>query len=117
MLTLTPYINHTFYRNNFGSNAATIGCAMSHISVWRMIASDPDEVWTQCRVAQLHPGSSTAANLTAASYHHLEAIYSALILEDDVRFSDGWMSEWAKIANELPLEYDSIRVGGRPDGA
>jgi GR25 family glycosyltransferase involved in LPS biosynthesis len=81
-LSLTPELAHLFRRNNYGWKKSVMGCALSHLGLWRRCAAEADE---------------------GARY---------LIMEDDCVLLPGWERAWAQLAPGLPADTDVVYLGG-----
>jgi alpha(1,3/1,4) fucosyltransferase len=81
-LQLTPALARLFKPHDFFWKKAIMGCALSHLSLWWKLVNE-------------HPD-----------------IQSFLIMEDDVKFQDGWEKRWEEAANYLPENYDVVYLGG-----
>lgn len=81
-LTLTPAIARLFRPHDFNWKKPVMGCALSHLSLWWQLANERDE------------------------------INNYLILEDDVKFVQGWEEKWKEAAAHLPEGFDVIYLGG-----
>jgi len=81
-LCLTPALATLFKPNDFFWKKAVMGCALSHLKLWTMLANDSKE------------------------------IQSYLILEDDVRLQAGWKEAWTKVYSKLPVDWECIYLGG-----
>lgn len=81
-LDLSSSMAKLFAPNDFKWKKAIMGCALSHLSLWMDLAQEQP---------------------ICENY---------LILEDDVKFSDGWLSVWKKAAAEIPEDYDVLYLGG-----
>ena len=83
-LRLTREIYGLFKANRFGWKKSVIGCALSHIGVWRKLANDKDS-----------------------------AVDSYLILEDDMIFTDEkWDEKWKSIKQHIPRDAELLYLGG-----
>jgi GR25 family glycosyltransferase involved in LPS biosynthesis len=81
-LTLTPAMKRLFINNDFHWKKPVLGCALSHLKLWKKLAEDEDE------------------------------IDNYLIMEDDVKFQPGWQDIWEKASKEIPDDYDVLYLGG-----
>lgn len=83
-LTLTPAITRLFAPNDFMWKKSILGCALSHLKVWKQLVDES------------------------------ASIESYLILEDDVKFQRGWQERWysAVAAGAIPDDFDVIYLGG-----
>jgi GR25 family glycosyltransferase involved in LPS biosynthesis len=81
-LCLTPELARLFKPNDFFWKKAVMGCALSHLKLWKMLVNDSKE------------------------------IQSYLILEDDVRLQAGWKEAWANVYSKLPVDWECIYLGG-----
>ena len=81
-LELTPALKRLFINNDFHWKKPVLGCAMSHLKLWRQLASDEPN------------------------------IDNYLIMEDDVKFQEGWQKIWEKASKEIPDDYDVLYLGG-----
>jgi GR25 family glycosyltransferase involved in LPS biosynthesis len=81
-LCLTPELATLFKPNDFFWKKAVMGCALSHLKLWKMLVNDSKE------------------------------IQSYLILEDDVRLQPGWKEAWANVYSKLPVDWECIYLGG-----
>ena len=78
-----------FHGNHFGSQRGVIGCALSHLELWRGLAAapEPEATW--------------------------------LVLEDDVTFAADFLAEWSRRhdeAGELEPRWDLLFLGLSVDG-
>jgi GR25 family glycosyltransferase involved in LPS biosynthesis len=71
-----------FLPNDFLWKKAITGCALSHLSLWLELASEQP---------------------ICENY---------LILEDDVKFKDGWLETWKEASKSIPEDYDVLYLGG-----
>jgi GR25 family glycosyltransferase involved in LPS biosynthesis len=85
-LALTPAVAALFKPNDFHWKKAILGCALSHLGVWKGI------------VSRLGPGGSTIGN--------------CLVLEDDVLFNPDFLQRWPAAAAQIPADYDILYLGG-----
>jgi alpha(1,3/1,4) fucosyltransferase len=81
-LHLTPALARLFRPHDFFWKKAIMGCALSHLSLWWKLVNEHRD------------------------------IQSFLILEDDVKFQDGWEKKWEEAGNFLPEDYDVVYLGG-----
>lgn len=81
-LQLTPALAHLFNPNDFLWKKAIMGCALSHLSLWAELAAEQP------------------------------CCENYLILEDDVKFQNGWMDIWAEASKHIPEDYDVLYLGG-----
>ncbi len=83
-LRLTAHIARLFSPNTFGWKKPVVGCALSHLALWKELAEQ---------------GQSTD---------------SWLILEDDARLAPDWKERWenALAAGSVPHDWDVIYLGG-----
>jgi len=81
-LSLTPALAHLFVPNDFMWKKAIMGCALSHLSLWTSLANETD------------------------------ACENYLILEDDVKFQENWLSIWEEASKHIPEDYDVLYLGG-----
>jgi GT2 family glycosyltransferase/GR25 family glycosyltransferase involved in LPS biosynthesis len=83
-LKLTPSLARLFAPNNFDWHKPTMGCALSHLSLWQRLAVEPNP---------------------SASY---------LILEDDARLEPSWVRkvEEAFLSGSVPADYEVLYLGG-----
>jgi GR25 family glycosyltransferase involved in LPS biosynthesis len=81
-LKLTPHIQRLFEGGSFGWKKGVIGCNLSHLSVWYGLA------------------------------HSNQFIENMLVLEDDVKFVDGWERQVEKAMSVVPTDYDVLYLGG-----
>ena len=81
-LKLTPAIARLFKPNDFFWKKAVMGCALSHLGLWWKLA------------------------------HESPGVSNYLILEDDVKFKDGWEKKWLAALEDVPDDYDVIYLGG-----
>ena len=81
-LSLTPALARLFKSNDFLWKKAIMGCALSHLILWKALADDP---------------SSNAAYF---------------ILEDDARLHPGWRDAWTNAQEHLPDNWDCVYLGG-----
>ena len=83
-LKMTPAIAGFLKPNDFMWKKAISGCALSHLGLWWKLATET---------------------------HDIE---SYLILEDDVKFKEGWEKTWrqAVVADAVPEDCDIIYLGG-----
>lgn len=81
---LTPALARLFAPNNFDWHKPTMGCALSHLSLWQRLAVEPNP---------------------AASY---------LILEDDARLEPSWVRkvEEAFLSGSVPADWEVLYLGG-----
>jgi hypothetical protein len=47
-MSLTPEIRHTFRGNDFGYRRSFVGCALSHLALWRELATGPAPAFLIC---------------------------------------------------------------------
>ena len=83
-LQMTPAIAALFKPNDFHWKKAVLGCALSHLGVWRGIASGGV----------------------------LEKDFNCLVLEDDVLFNADFLKRWPAAAAAIPADYDILYLGG-----
>ena len=81
-LTLTPTLASLLKGNDFFWKKAVAGCALSHMSAWSLLISQPIDV------------------------------NAFLIMEDDARLQDGWEDAWRKVYPRLPDGWDCVYLGG-----
>ena len=81
-LRLTPEIARLFKDNTFGWKKGVIGCNLSHLSVWYALA------------------------------HSNQFIENMLILEDDIKFIDGWEEKLVAAMAHAPDDFDVLYLGG-----
>lgn len=81
-ITLTPSLVKLFGPNDFFWKKAVMGCALSHLSLYLELASEP------------------------------ESCENYLILEDDVLLQKNWLEQWKGMAADLPDDYDIVYLGG-----
>lgn len=83
-LKLTPALARLFAPNNFDWHKPTMGCALSHLSLWQRLAVESNP---------------------SASY---------LILEDDARLEAGWVRkvEEAFLSGSVPADWEVLYLGG-----
>ena len=82
-LVLTPSLARLLAPNDFFWKKAIAGCALSHLKLWVELATEQP------------------------------FIENYLILEDDVRFVDGWIPNvWKKASECIPEDYDILYLGG-----
>lgn len=81
-LHLTPALARLFAPNDFYWKKAVTGCALSHLSLWNELASEKP---------------------SCENY---------LILEDDVKFKNGWLNIWNEASKHIPEDYDVLYLGG-----
>jgi GR25 family glycosyltransferase involved in LPS biosynthesis len=83
-LKLTPALARLFAPNNFDWHKPTMGCALSHLSLWQRLAVEPNP---------------------SASY---------LILEDDARLEPSWVRkvEEAFLSGSVPADWEVLYLGG-----
>ena len=83
-LRLTPKIARLFKPHDFNWKKPVMGCALSHLSLWTQLLSEPDDI---------------------SSY---------LIMEDDAKLSPEWRKTWENIQkhNALPADWDVVYLGG-----
>lgn len=81
-LELTPAIRRLLRPNDFFWKKAIAGCALSHLQIWYQLAHESAE---------------------ANAY---------LIMEDDVKMSDGWQRQWRMASQALPEDWDVLYLGG-----
>jgi len=81
-LVLSPALAKVFSPNDFLWKKAIMGCALSHLSLWLELANE----------------QSCCENY--------------LILEDDVKFKEGWLDVWEKASKSIPEDYDVLYLGG-----
>jgi GR25 family glycosyltransferase involved in LPS biosynthesis len=83
-LVLTPAIARLLKPNDFFWKKAIAGCALSHLGLWHKLA------------------------------HETPDINNYLILEDDVKFRQGWEATWKSVvaAGDVPEDYDILYLGG-----
>lgn len=88
-LQLTPDIYQLFQKNTFKWKKSIIGCALSHLSVWKMIAQESE--------------GTHESNKSNAWY---------LVLEDDVRFQPNWQTRLRSAFQHVPADADLLYIGG-----
>jgi GR25 family glycosyltransferase involved in LPS biosynthesis len=81
-LQLTPELVELFKPNDFFWKKAVMGCALSHLGIWRQLAEEPAEE------------------------------ISYLVFEDDARASAGFEGELARALPQVPANYDVLYLGG-----
>lgn len=81
-LQLTQSMARLFRPHDFMWKKAIMGCALSHLELWYKLASEKPE------------------------------INSYLLLEDDVKFVQGWQNIWKEAQPHIPDNYDVIYLGG-----
>jgi GR25 family glycosyltransferase involved in LPS biosynthesis len=81
-ITLTPALARLFRPHDFGWKKAILGCALSHLELWLSLITDTADI---------------------GSY---------LIMEDDVKFKEGWQQRWNEAAAHAPDDWDVIYLGG-----
>jgi GR25 family glycosyltransferase involved in LPS biosynthesis len=81
-IVLTPHLARLFKVNDFFWKKAVMGCALSHLKLWIMLANEPVD------------------------------IKSYFILEDDARLVPGWQMAWQKAYPNVPNDWDVIYLGG-----
>lgn len=83
-ITLTPAISRLLKPNDFFWKKAVSGCALSHLGLWWKLA------------------------------HETPDINNYLILEDDVKFRNGWEAAWKTAVKngDVPDDYDILYLGG-----
>jgi len=81
-LSLTPTLASLLKGNDFFWKKAVAGCALSHMSAWSLLLSQPIDV------------------------------NAFLIMEDDARLQDGWEDAWRKVYPRLPDGWDCVYLGG-----
>jgi alpha(1,3/1,4) fucosyltransferase len=81
-ITLTPALMRLFKPHDFGWKKAIMGCALSHLELWLQLLTDTKD------------------------------INSYLIMEDDVKFVDGWEKKWFEASKYIPSDWDVIYLGG-----
>jgi len=83
-LKLTPALARLFAPNNFDWHKPTMGCALSHLSLWQRLAVEPNPL---------------------ASY---------LILEDDARLEPSWVRkvEETFLSGSVPADWEVLYLGG-----
>jgi GR25 family glycosyltransferase involved in LPS biosynthesis len=84
MLTLSPSLARLFAPNSFQWKKPVIGCALSHLRLWKELSTRPDSEG------------------------------SWLILEDDARLLPDWKGKWEDIAlsGSAPRDWDVLFLGG-----
>lgn len=81
-LALTPAIARLLKPNDFFWKKAIAGCALSHLGLWHKLANETPD------------------------------INNYLILEDDVKFRQGWEAAWVAAQKDIPDDYDILYLGG-----
>lgn len=82
-LNMTTAIARLFAPNDFKWKKAILGCALSHLSLWKSLANETS------------------------------AVENYLILEDDVKFAPGWVQNiWMEASKHIPDDYDVLYLGG-----
>lgn len=81
-LRLGPNLVRLFYGNTFGWKKGVIGCNLSHLAIWNRLA------------------------------HSNQFTNSLLVLEDDVKFSEGWKDMLTSAMKCAPADYDILYLGG-----
>ena len=81
-LKMTSEIARLFAPNDFKWKKPILGCALSHLSLWHTLSKEQN------------------------------VVENYLILEDDVKFTNGWTDEWANAAKHIPDDYDVLYLGG-----
>lgn len=82
-MELTPSLAKLLKPNDFLWKKAIAGCAMSHLKLWNELANEQP------------------------------IIENFLILEDDVLFKEGWISDvWKEACTDIPADYDILYLGG-----
>ena len=81
-LSLTPSLRRLFANNDFKWKKGIVGCAVSHLRLWEALAKEGDD------------------------------IENYLIMEDDVKFVNGWEVAWAQAVSSIPEDYDVLYLGG-----
>jgi GR25 family glycosyltransferase involved in LPS biosynthesis len=83
-LQLTDKIARLFQPHDFNWKKPVMGCALSHLSLWTQLLSEPDDINTY------------------------------LIMEDDAKLSPVWREAWEKIHRHdaLPADWDVVYLGG-----
>ena len=81
-LKLTPAIQRLFEGGNFGWKKGVIGCNLSHLKLWYGLV------------------------------HSNQFCENLLVLEDDVRFEEGWESRLVEAMKVAPADYDLLYLGG-----
>ena len=83
-LQLTPALARLFAPNNFNWHKPTMGCALSHLSLWQRLATEPNDQT------------------------------SFLILEDDARLRSTWVStvEQTFLSGSVPPDWEILFLGG-----
>ena len=81
-LVLSPAMARLFLPNDFLWKKAIAGCALSHLSLWLELANEQP---------------------ICENY---------LILEDDVKFKEGWLETWKEASKSIPEDYDVLYLGG-----
>ena len=81
-IQLTDSIARLFKPHDFMWKKAIMGCALSHLNLWYQLACEKPD------------------------------IQNYLILEDDVKFVNGWKQRWLDALDYLPENYDVIYLGG-----
>ena len=82
MLKLSPSMAKVFSSNDFLWKKSIMGCALSHLSLWLELANEQP------------------------------CCENYLILEDDVKFQNGWLEDWKEAAKNIPEDYDVLYLGG-----
>jgi len=81
-IQMTKALARLFKPHDFMWKKAIMGCALSHLNLWFKLANEKPE------------------------------INSYLILEDDVKFKNGWQKQWLEAAPHIPENFDVIYLGG-----
>ncbi len=88
-LEMTPAVAALFKPNDFHWKKAVLGCALSHLGVWKGIVNGKV------------PENSTIGN-----------DFNCLVLEDDVLFKGDFLQRWPAAAAMIPADYDILYLGG-----
>ncbi len=83
-LKMNDVIYRLFSKNQFKWKKSVIGCSMSHFSIWSKICSDSEA--------------------------SMDDLY--LVLEDDVRFINGWRDLLRKAIDNIPMDAELLYLGG-----
>ncbi len=81
-LKMTPHIKRLFEGGMFGWKKGVIGCNLSHLKIWYGLA------------------------------HSNQFVENMLILEDDVRFMEGWEDRLVEAMKVAPVDFDVLYLGG-----
>jgi GR25 family glycosyltransferase involved in LPS biosynthesis len=81
-LSLTSSLARLFKPNDFFWKKSVMGCALSHLKLWTMLACEQTE------------------------------IESYFIMEDDARLRPGWREAWKNAYKSLPSDWDCVYLGG-----